>query len=380
MALALILAALAAPGCGHEVPRDGGTDHEPTIYQVAVDQPTAWADGSTVGGFARIVWAGQLSDGSLVIADQSLGELTFHPSDRMAFVAGGRGGGPGEFAAILDGGLLAGDSVLVSGLRRISVFAPDGSFVRSIPNPSPGRHEVLGVMADSLLVIRIPIPGSEEEGLRTDSAVYTVLMIGTGEARSSFTLEDRTSYLSGANEPRPFWTFPPFFGRAVSGVQGGTILWGHGRAPVLHRLDVQGNRLGSIPLPITPRRVTADDMARAKAERFKRAADDRGLLRKWEQMFSEVTFPALAPFFGELIVAPHGLLWLEVPGMPGDDEVEWRAYDDRGTPQGTLRVPANLSVLQFTDSSVVAVDSDTLGVQRVVALRLTPDPLLEGRR
>jgi hypothetical protein len=80
--------------------------------------------------FSRIVFAAELSDDRIVVADgQSLSIRYFDSDGRYLFRTGGRGGGPGEFNSFGRILLLPGDTLLIYDevLRRLTWIAPDAS-------------------------------------------------------------------------------------------------------------------------------------------------------------------------------------------------------------------------------------------------------------
>jgi hypothetical protein len=122
-----------------------------TIVENAVPQ---WAPGSewrvgelltTVGEaegdlnyeLFRVLDATRLSDGTLALGNSSTGEIRFFDREGT-FVrsVGSKGGGPGEFQganALRALRRVAGDTLVAWDIyaQRISVFAPDGDFVRT---------------------------------------------------------------------------------------------------------------------------------------------------------------------------------------------------------------------------------------------------------
>jgi hypothetical protein len=95
----------------------------------------------------RIVGVTRLSDGRVVVADQSTLQLKFFDtSGRRLQTVGGKGQGVDQFRDFRAASRLAGDSIVVEAPEKASVFAPSGSFVRSIkvhahtPRVADGRN------------------------------------------------------------------------------------------------------------------------------------------------------------------------------------------------------------------------------------------------
>src|SRR5687768_3681092 len=99
-----------------------------------------------------------LSDGRIVVANGGTSELRFFGSEgKWVKSVGRRGGGPGEFEALgwLDVG--AGDTLRTYdwSLRRLSVFSPDGDFVRPVSLHAGGEvssPRPLGMLGDGRLI------------------------------------------------------------------------------------------------------------------------------------------------------------------------------------------------------------------------------------
>lgn len=123
----------------------------------------------------------RLSDGRIVVANSGTHELRFYASDGSHIRSVGRqGGGPGEFRVINGLDRLPGDTIAVWDPRalRVSYFASDGEFVRSV---SPAladegfEWEHYGTFADGSFVLRpTVVPGAGgSDGLRRDTTAYT---------------------------------------------------------------------------------------------------------------------------------------------------------------------------------------------------------------
>ena len=83
----------------------------------------------------RVSGAVRLSDGRLVIGNSGTSELRWY-SETSEFIrsSGGAGEGPGEFSLLSAVFPVGGDSIAVGDprLRRLSIFDPQGEFVRSV--------------------------------------------------------------------------------------------------------------------------------------------------------------------------------------------------------------------------------------------------------
>jgi hypothetical protein len=153
-------------------------------------------------------------------------------------------------------------------------------------------------------------------------------------------------------------------------VLGHRILWGHGSDPVLFFLDEIGGKTDSISLDIPARPLEGTEIDRAKQERMSRPQNDPSLQRFWEQVFDEVEFPELLPFFDELLVDSNRLIWVRNPPIQTEDSVQWWGFEETGEPNRILTIPPGLRVLDFRDSTALVIETSDLDVERVLALRL----------
>ena len=90
--------------------------------------------GDSATALFRVVGAVRLGNGRVVIADGGSLELRyFVPDGAYLGKAGGKGGGPGEFAAMLLASL-RGDTIVVYDYEaaRLNMFDGDGQYVRSV--------------------------------------------------------------------------------------------------------------------------------------------------------------------------------------------------------------------------------------------------------
>ncbi len=106
---------------------------------IADEPELVLGDGVAFAGpaydFFRISGVSQLQDGTLVVANAGSRELRFYGADGHFLRSVGRDGdGPGEFRALYNHWIIAGDTIVVwdRAVRRLQHFGPDGAFVRSM--------------------------------------------------------------------------------------------------------------------------------------------------------------------------------------------------------------------------------------------------------
>jgi len=176
----LMGAAVLLTACGQSVAPPGTSFVDSAGVRVALAESPAWQagegwivspdplvqigtlDGSDETLLSDVVGATRLSDGRIVVADRATSDLRFFdPRGDFLFRVGGPGSGPGEFRRLSFVGRLEGDVVIAydEGLRRIQVFDPAGSFVRTVAvEPSEQTlipDQVIGILRPGLLAIRM---------------------------------------------------------------------------------------------------------------------------------------------------------------------------------------------------------------------------------
>lgn len=238
-ALAAVAIAAAGGGCSAR-----GAAHAEGTGELAV---TVLDTLRTPGGYAvgKPVWISVDRGGRAVVADQSDKSLKlFDPRGRALSTVGRPGSGPGEFTALLGGGLL-GDSLYAYDFNqtRFTVFSPQGRYARSVllgsvgePMPAAAR-----VVDDTLvLVVGFAVGAHTRDLLR--------LMRPDGTQRASFFNLSR--YFSPEN-PDLIQASSVYADGA-----GGTVFAGVMGLDSLYAFDYAGRkvgagavRVGSAPLP-----------------------------------------------------------------------------------------------------------------------------------
>lgn len=369
-ALSLPLVA-AIIGCAE----NGPVVKDPPTFNALVAHPLRVTDGTEVGGFAQVGWTGQLSNGTIVVADRRLAELWFFPQSGTPFRVAGRGPGPEEFDYVLDAGMMAGDSTAVTSSSRVSVFSPRGDYVRAFPVPVPGSaHYIVGDIRGGGVVLQMRPPGYTlaEQGLRLDSTLLVAVNPVNGSAVWTLYLPHRRSYVRSAPGERTFWTFPPFFPQGSAAVVDSLLVWVFGDRPYLYLIDAAGEVRDSVRIGLPRKRLDRAHVTAALEQRVANAAEDRRLRLNWESMFEAVEFPSHYPYFDQLIRGAHGTVWLRLPPTPGATAAEWWNFDLAGLPKRLVRLPLSHRPVEFADSTVLTVHTDSLDISRVMLVRLVP--------
>lgn len=203
---------------------------------VVVGSPRTIGSDDGPGSLEGTVWGGARdSKGNYyIMAGPNAPPLKFDAGGRYVAQLGAMGPGPGEFQGLSTLTVVAGDSVYVTDVRTVHVFAPNGNFVRSDAIP---------------VVVRIPV-------IRKDGSAVVAGALQTA---------------AGVGVPfhflgRGMGTIVKSFGNPVTGSPGSAPLPGHlgmaeGRDRGFWSVDVTEYRLTQWDSTGTPRQVLIGDPA-----------------------------------------------------------------------------------------------------------------------
>lgn len=330
------------------------------------------ADASGPTQFFRIQGVYVDVDERLWVADGQSGELRIFAADGTHWkTTGGRGEGPGEFAQIRFLGATAAGSVLFgdSGADRITVFDPEGEFVRTERLPSSDRpaprpfdvfddgsvlgqlHRVLAaqslepgqILRDSVELVRVRIDAQREEPYGSAAGP---LWLWTGRDQV----------------PVPFTTNASF--------------------------DVVGDDVHLVSGPDFRVRVFNSEGLRAVygVEREARTVDEADLdsYRQFVQEYLPESMqeeylkgleheerPNQLPGYDRMISSQDGYVWAQVYASDLAAPHEWDVFDGQGRFSGRVHVWSGFYPMVITRNAIVGVWRDTMGVEFVRKYSLT---------
>ena len=357
----------------------------------------------TVGGAAgaadrigRIAGLARLSDGRVVVADQSTQRLGFYdatghrlqsvgveapkPSETGPF----RGVGEPEFHGIAR---LAGDSIAVEFRDGVSIHTPSGTH---------SRHVRFGPFAPGLLQIPFVSAVGRFDNGSTVVADYPQGQRGPAGARqwvdsASLFLADRTGaivrplgrapivvFAAGPDRPAPM-EFGP---KASFASSGRAFYWGFSEDYSIRVYDADWKLVRIVRRPWTPRPFTAHD----------RDAYVDG----WMQIWSKATgaerevernamrgsaYPEFLPAYSDILTTEAGDLWVREPDLTGAPGCwcldglatipsRWSVFDAGGRWLGEVAMPPRFIPREIGADYVLGESRDTDNVRRAVLYRL----------
>jgi hypothetical protein len=339
----------------------------------------ASADGSDA--LHRVTSIAPLSDGRFVVGhDSRLDLVWFDSAGAVQLRAGREGAGPGEFEDISRVFVLDGDSIVVADRRqnRLSIFGPDGTFVRDA-RLAGGRGEnerPLVLLSDRTLLTR----GPTRRGPAGSSSVILRDTLHLGR----YNLDGR---LEGEIGPFPMSEVGQFtvhgmpfvgfsvFGKTTHLAAAGEGFWiGTGDRPELELRAPDGTlrrviRWADAPEPVTDSVIGVWEAA--AATRLEGPEDDPFFAGMRETASLSATIPTLAG----LLVDPSGHLWVEpfrLSNVPSTGRFR-TVFTPDGRRLGDVRLPDHFRPMAVTADRVYGVSTDELDVETVQVFALETD-------
>ncbi len=344
----------------------------------AVEGPPEYQFGSIVG--MELTAAGHI----LVLDTQAETKIRVFGADGIFLGAsGGTGAGPGELSSSAGPLLLGrGDTLYVPDARRqrVSLYGPDGTFLRSIPTEFGAAAALKWDMTAQGEVVfqlnRTPMPGDEGDPIpdviaawdEGDAGLDTLLHFPAGE---TFTFQGGRAELEFF-APEPWWT-----------VAAGDGIW-LAASDAFRISRYSSGRLERIvtreapPPSVTPqdRENVLDGLVRL----FSR------IMPGSEGQIRDMTsFRQVLPYFQRLASTPDGSLWVQRIEPPRDwteDQIAtfdpdagfggrtWDVFDPSGHYLGPVEMPDRFNPLFFDDYRIGGVWRDELDVQHVMIIRV----------
>jgi hypothetical protein len=325
-------------------------------------------EGDEAYQLSNVSSALRLSDGRIVVANTGTNEVrVYDKTGRHLVTMGRKGEGPGEFAGLGRVILGAGDTLLAydGNLKRISLFTPEGVFVRSFSlDFSQGFPQLEGEFADGTFLTTRSfafVPSEIDDVVRDSAPVYHFAADGALlDSVGRWLAQEWYVHGSGGTA----WATSLPFGRRmmVAVARDGFYVGSSGRYAIDWR-DPAGHlrRIVRVLEAATP--VSSADWGRVKQERM------RGVEGRWrprqERMLSEMPVPSTRPAFGALALDPDGNLWVAESVVSSDDPRGWIVFAPDGHMLGTITTPSGLNVLDIGRDYVLGVARDALDVEHV---------------
>jgi hypothetical protein len=326
------------------------------------------------------------SDGRIVVLDiQGQHLKVFAPNGTYERTIGGPGGGPGEIAPGASAVLIApGDTLLVSdiGNQRANLYLLDGTFIRSFAlaftDGIPFRWELA---SDGRIVTqtrRLAFPGSTAPADTTDVIAVRQLDGTIGDTLMTVPSGKTISFGGGVPEwhlfsAEPLWAL--FGDRILYAVNDRFRIGVYGPGRALERV---------IEKPFTRDPVTDADQNTLK-EIFQKLFVQQGVPPQVaSQLMTRVHIADFYPAFAQMLAGPNGTILVqrieplsdlteeEREGLDITSGLmagrEWDVFDGEGRYLGAVTMPLRFQPVQFRGDEIYGVQRDELDVQYIVKL------------
>lgn len=335
-------------------------------------------DGPAETQFFQVGSGARLSDGSFVLGSFGSHDLRRFAADGThLWTVGREGEGPGEFAGLVQVAAGAGDTILTYDFRqrRISRFAPDGTFLDSRPLEGPtdaGFAFVEELLSDGSAVFTFREFG-QNDGPPTEGEVSRdtlgVWVAGPGaDARELGRFPGPEMVVLQSGQTEGGFTISiggTPFGRSTEVTGGPSGVWiGDTERFEIRRYGFDGGLEQIVRRAFDP--VMVDDalIERALDEELEDAEDDndrRAARRRWEN----TPVPETLPAFESLLVDRDGNLWAQSFEVPGAPERTWSVFTPEGRWLGEIRFPDRFRPLEIGVDYVLGRFGDELDVEHI---------------
>lgn len=308
--------------------------------------------------------------GRLWVADGQSGELRIFESDGShRKTRGGRGEGPGEFVQIRLLGPAPGDTVLVGdgAIDRVTVFSPEGEFVRAEPVPSSARPapRLFDVFGDGSVLGQLPrvVPAASLEPgqILTDSVELVRVSLGTSTIQPYGSAQGPLWIWTGRSQvPIPF-TVNASFDAADDEVY--LVSSSNFRVRV-----IKGGELREVyAVERAPRPAGRADLESYRA--FVQEHVPEQMRPDYLSALDHELRPDLLPGYDRVLVSADGHVWAQIHEPDVEGSHDWDVFDAEGRFLGQVHVWSGLYPLVIAEGAVMGVWRDPLGVEHVRAYR-----------
>ncbi len=320
----------------------------------------------------------------------------FDPDGRFVRTIGRKGEGPGEFQVAAGHGLL-GDTLWVINwpTPRVSRFLTNGTHIATSAMPVDYGHAfggpagVSALLRDGRALIEPPSPV-----LGVDEPIHLPVMLGTPDMRTRDTIAFMPTPRGMFIPSVGVWTFapiptPPLVAVASNGSGIAIAEWSDAAPGVvdLRLVSPRGTERWRRSLRFDARVIPAsvrDSLIAVGVEKSRRQIDEARRLGSVPRASAEslvergLSLPRHFAPVGRLVVGIDGTVWLEQ--MAGAERATWLVLDPDGRVQFQVQVPAGFTVEEASMHGVWGTEQDEWDVAYLVRLRVDTDDRMHGVR
>lgn len=336
----------------------------------------------------RIAGVTRLSDGRVVVADQSTLQLKFYDaSGRHLKSVSGKGQAPGGSRDFHTISRLPGDSIAVEAPDMAWIFAPSGTFVRSLRfGPfAPGALQTRFAFAlgrfdnGTAVVADYPQGQRRPAGARqwVDSASL-FLVDRDGRVLRPLGRAPVVVFVAGAEYPSPMDLGP----QAVYASSGRAFHFGFSGEYAIRVYDGEWKLERIIRRPWTPRPFTGPEVDAYVDGWMQLFSKKTGAEREAERKaMREDAYPAFLPAYSAILATPAGEIWVREPDLTGAPGCwclaglstvpsTWSVFDADGRWLGEVAMPPRFIPHEIGADYVLGRSREADNVTRAVMYRL----------
>lgn len=392
--LMIILLSAAAPAAAQATRDSAG------IRIVENDKP-AWTSGRgwrlsekpilRLGGgtsahdrFGRIVGAGRLADGRIVVGDEATQQLRFYDASgrhlQSVRASDESSDTQANFHSIAR---LVGDSIAADSHGGSSIFAPDATLVRRV-RFGPFDRGILQtpfVMPFGRVDNGTAVVGDFPQGTRApagarqwvDSASL-FLVDRSGAVVRPLGKAPIVVFVAGSRHPIPL-DFGP---QATYASSGRSLYWGFPNEYAIRVYDSDWNLARIIRRAWTPRRFTNAEIDAYVDGWMRLWSNKTGVERDAERReMRAAAYPDFLPAYSAILATPSGELWVREPDLTGAPGCwclaglptvpsRWSVFDSDGRWLGDVAMPARFVPLEIGSDYVLGRSREADEIPRVV--------------
>ena len=322
-----------------------------------------------------------LSDGRVVVANGGTSELRFFgPDGKWVKSVGRKGGGPGEFENLGWLDVSVGDTLRTYdwGLRRLSVFTAEGTFLRPVSLLTGGEvssPRPLGMLRDGRLIAlsQNAVTIESKPGAGRDTVPLFALDLIRGVADSLGRFPSHEHLIHTGKGSVSAGSLP--FGKDLHVlVHGSRVYVGTADGPEVLVLGTNARvervvRWPAASVPVTPADIEA--YTEAASQEFGPGQEERR--ERFLLRLKQTPFPKWKPAYAGLLAGPEGSIWIRRYTEPDRSApTDFEVFDSTGRWLGGVRMPSGYDPTRITPSAVVGTWRDENEVQHVRVYRLIP--------
>jgi hypothetical protein len=314
-----------------------------------------------------------LPDRRIAVVNRGTQEVrVFDEAGEFLFSVGGDGEGPGEFRDPIEIALLPPDTLVVWDWRlgRISVFASNGSFIRTTGLDPPASHPTghFGVFGDPPGFIIASHDFHPPEGAESAPQFVNLLLYNMEGGLTDTLATLPYGSIVRVDQERHLVGRPIFQSLGTFETGEETLLLADGSRPEVEEYGNDGRLLQIIRWLPPDRKVLPEDGEAFKDRVLAGAEGFRLEVLKME--FEVVPVADSFPAVRNLRISPSGRLWVRTYRPPRSDSETWWAFDSRGQVRCRLSVPTGLTIFEIDDDYLLGKTEDEFGVEFVEKRRI----------